>query len=192
MKFEEVEVNSKRWLDSKDLLNEEWRDIKDYEGLYQISNYGRVKRKRIPQAKILKNMFTTTGYYRITLSNIRKQKDFKVHRLVAQEFLPNLENKKQVNHIDGNKLNNNVNNLEWVTNKENVRHAILTGLRAHHKIKNYDENKIIEMYNQKSTYKEIASENNVSTWTCYQVLKRNNVLNRRQYEQNYNIGSLNS
>ena len=69
-----------------------------------------------------------TGY-KIVWMNIKgKQKHYYLHRLIAEAFIPNPDNKPQVNHIDGNKTNNNVENLEWVTSKENVHHAIRTGL----------------------------------------------------------------
>ena len=75
------------------------------------------------------------GYYSVTLNNNTLRKYFKVHRLVAMTFLPNPDNKPQVNHIDGNKANNSLSNLEWVTGSENVRHAVESGLRdkAHEK-----------------------------------------------------------
>lgn len=84
------------------------------------------------------------GYVSVTLNNNGLKKYFKVHRLVAMTFIPNPENKPQVNHIDGNKSNNSVYNLEWVTNSENVKHAVKTGLRdkAHYKAK-IDNQKLV-------------------------------------------------
>ena len=152
--------------------------LSGFEGLYQVSNYGRVKSYK-GKIKILKNMTTTTGYYRITL-----KKDYKIHRLVAEAFIQNPESKPQVNHINGIKTDNRVKNLEWVTNKENVKHAILLKLRKPHtKIKDYDENKIIEMYKKNIKYKTIAKENNVSVWTCYQIFKKNNIINRNKIKK---------
>ena len=97
---------------------EEWRTIKDYEN-YQVSNCGRIINKNT--SKILKNTFKS-GYYNICLVNNKNRKTLKVHRLVAQSFIPNLENKPEVNHKDKNKLNNNIDNLEWMTRKENNIH----------------------------------------------------------------------
>lgn len=110
-----------------------WKDIKGYEGKYQISSYGRVK----SLARITKNnhkiperiLNTTTrltkdGYCRVTLIGKKsKTHDYRVHRLVAETFIPNPNNKPTVNHIDGNKKNNHVDNLEWNTREENMQHA---------------------------------------------------------------------
>lgn len=112
-------------------MDEIFIDIKDYEGLYQISNLGRVKslpksdgngnRERIlvPEKDMRKN----TQYERVTLSKEGKTKRFLVHRLVATTFIPNVENKPYINHIDNNGLNNSVDNLEWCTHTENMIHS---------------------------------------------------------------------
>ena len=102
---------------------EEWKDIKGYEGLYQVSNLGTVKSKT---GRIRKTTFTNSGYELVVLYNNCKSKGFTIHRLVAESFIPNPENKPQVNHIDEDKTNNMVSNLEWVTAKENVNHGTRT------------------------------------------------------------------
>ena len=106
---------------------EVWKDVIGYEGLYQVSNLGNVKTCK---EKILKKSFTIELYHRVNLLNgsENKSKNFRVHRLVAMAFIENLENKETVNHIDGNKQNNNVENLEWATRKEQTQHALRTGL----------------------------------------------------------------
>lgn len=120
-------------------MPEIWKSIKDYEGLYQISNYGRVKslEKYVKRRKcgikyfpeiIMKPVSDKDGYLSVTFNVDGKAKTFKVHRLVAQAFIPNPNDKPQVNHKDGNKKNNNVDNLEWVTGKENIQHAYKTNL----------------------------------------------------------------
>ena len=120
-------------------LEEIWKDVVGYEGLYQVSNLGRVRsldhmrrcknHEYMQKGRILKNGFDRgKAYFRICLSKNGIVEYFTIHRLVAQTFIPNPENKPQVNHKDGNKLNNNVNNLEWATVSENIQHAYNTGL----------------------------------------------------------------
>lgn len=105
-------------------MYEIWKDIKGYEGLYQVSNFGRVKSlKYSTEGKILKGRHTGKGYLSVALFRNSVRKSTCIHRLVAQAFIPNPENKPEVNHIDENKLNNNVSNLEWVTPKENSNHG---------------------------------------------------------------------
>lgn len=104
-----------------------WKDIPNYENLYQVSNQGNVK--SVCSSKMLKSSPNNCGYYKVELYKNKKSKVFYVHRLVAISFIPNPENKKQVNHIDGNKANNNVSNLEWCTASENQIHAINHNLR---------------------------------------------------------------
>lgn len=100
-----------------------WKDIKGYEGLYQVSDDGHVRRfYSTKQPKILKNR-PSANYYIVSLSQKCKKKTVAVHRLVAEAFLEKPEGATEVNHKDSNKLNNNVSNLEWVTQKENFYHA---------------------------------------------------------------------
>lgn len=128
-------------------VSEVWKDIPEYEGLYQVSNLGRVKSlpKHYHQEMILKNKLTKDGYHETTLYKNNKSKCIRTHRLVAIAFIPNPNNKPQINHIDGNKLNNNVNNLEWCTNRENIDHSLKTGLQ-NHKGKNNPKAKSVLQY----------------------------------------------
>lgn len=104
-------------------MKEIWKNIDGYDGKYQVSNLGNVKSYKNLKKELCKN-----GYLRVTLYKEGKAKRFLVHRLVANTFLENKSNKPQVNHIDGNKTNNQINNLEWVTSSENNKHAHKIGL----------------------------------------------------------------
>lgn len=120
-------------------MEEIWRDIEGYEGIYQVSNIGRVKslnraihtkdgRCYIKHESLLNGSVDEDGYIRVGLTKDRKTKEIFIHRLVALTFIPNPENKPQVNHKDGIKHHNMLSNLEWATDKENVIHAIKNGL----------------------------------------------------------------
>lgn len=110
-------------------MKEIWKDIAGYEGLYQVSNHGNIRsHKRMPN-KLLKQSPTNCGYMKVELYKNAKGKMHYVHRLVAQAFLPNPHNKSEINHIDGNKANNVLSNLEWASRSENQLHAINQGLR---------------------------------------------------------------
>lgn len=108
-------------------MHEVWKDIEGSKGLYQISNFGNVKSLNYNHTKTekqLKPVMHRNGYSVVNLSGTI----YSVHRLVAEAFIPNPDGKLQVNHIDGNKQNNHAFNLEWVTAKENMEHAVQNGL----------------------------------------------------------------
>lgn len=106
---------------------EHWKEVKGTYGALEVSDLGRVK-SNLRDGRILKTQKDSKGYHRLRMTIRRERYSFKIHRLVAEAFIPNPENKPQVNHIDGNKDNNAVVNLEWVTSKENAQHALRTGL----------------------------------------------------------------
>ena len=110
-------------------MAEEWRKIPGYEN-YEVSNTGRVVNNNFNRKGIRKEMTykKSRGYPAVSLFRNGKGKDITVHRLVAQAFIPNPDNLREVNHIDGNKVNNNVDNLEWCTREENMEHAKRNGL----------------------------------------------------------------
>jgi len=110
---------------------EQWKAIAECNGEYYISDYGRVKSFKFGKERILKPQlvgYKPNQYYGVNLSKTNNRKKEQVHRLVALAFILNPENKPQVNHKDGNKLNNHIDNLEWNTCKENIQHAWDTGL----------------------------------------------------------------
>ena len=120
-------------------VDEIWKDIENF-SKYQVSNLGRIKSKeRYTKAKddeiihrkefLLKEFINKKGYKQVTLyDDNRKPKTMRVHKLVALTFIENENNLPQINHIDGNKLNNEVSNLEWISNYDNMQHAIKNGL----------------------------------------------------------------
>lgn len=114
--------------------NEIWKDIEDFEGMYQVSNKGRVKsldrtvKQRTNSTQVKKSRFIVgsmnqKGYPLTGLTKNNIKSSFATHRLVAETFIENPESKETVNHIDGVKTNNNVDNLEWNTYKENIAHS---------------------------------------------------------------------
>ena len=125
-------------------MEEIWKDIKGYEGHYQISNTGKVKSLHFniatqKQETILKQSETWGGYLRVGLTKDRKPKLFAVHRLVAEAFIPNIENKPVVDHINGDRADNRVENLRWCTHSENSRNS-----KALKSSKRYNSIKVVD------------------------------------------------
>lgn len=154
-------------------MQEVWKDVVGYEGLYKVSNLGNVlsiPRQGTHSKKeyLLKKTKTKKGYLNVTL--VKKCKYFRtgIHRLVAQAFISNPENKLQVNHIDGNKENNCINNLEWVTNEENMQHSWKIGLRSIKKTYKHGKNNILSVkVNQYSLNGDF-----IKTWYCVMDIER--------------------
>lgn len=142
-------------------MKEEWKTIRGYSN-YQVSNFGRVKSlsyRRTGKEKILSQKQTKCGYMAFWLYDSGVRKMPLVHRLVAESFLPNPEDKPQVNHIDGDKTNNQANNLEWVTQSENEKHAFRTGLKRKpinkYKVAQYNtDGKLIKLWKSAKEVKE--------------------------------------
>lgn len=110
-------------------MPEIWKDVFGYEGLYRVSNCGRVKSLYTNPPKDMKLTKSATGYYHVQLYKNKKPETVAVHTMVARAFL-GAPNGKEVNHIDCVKTNNNISNLEYVTKSENQLHAIKLGLRS--------------------------------------------------------------
>jgi hypothetical protein len=161
---------------------EVWKTINGYEN-YEISSLGRVKslsRKTnfgcsyiISKEIILKYWMDKKGYSYVTLRSNNLSKNFLVHRLVGLHFIENPFNKPQINHIDGNKLNNKIENLEWATAKENLKHAVETGLNKIKGVYHYDskftEEDVIFIRKSKLTQRELSERFNVAQTTISHV-----------------------
>lgn len=178
-------------------MKEIWKDIKDYEGYYQISNLGRVKTleritiipnaKRLEKERILK-LNERNNYKTIQLIKNNKRKSYQVHRLVAQAFIENPLNKPFINHKDYNTRNNRVENLEWCTQKENVNWSICN-MKHRHKT-NYSNTKNQYIYYRKSTdrYRIVIDKKEYkSCKTLEEAIKlRNKILKEGDENENVN------
>lgn len=151
-------------------------------GIYKISNMGKVI--NIKRSKILKPEITKNGYLRVKLFKNGKMKNFFVHRLVAEYFIKtNIINHElkyfQVNHKDGNKLNNNYKNLEWCSAKENTIHSLQNGLKKMKITYNKYED-ICKEYQKGKTLKQIATEFGVHHTRIRDILKECNIKIRKK------------
>lgn len=105
-----------------------WKAIEGTDGMIEVSEDGRIRSLLTGTPRVLKTQKDSKGYHRLRTTIKREKMSFKVHREVAKAFIPNPHNLPQVNHKNGNKSDNRVENLEWVTNRENAHHAISNGL----------------------------------------------------------------
>ena len=126
--FNEMKRNAVVQSKVENLPHEIWRNVVGYEGLYQVSSFGRVKSFYGIGERLLTPSANKSGYQYTVLTDKNKiRKSCKVHTLVARAFLPNPENKPVVHHRDSNRANNRVSNLEWVTHRENTAYAVQNG-----------------------------------------------------------------
>ena len=164
-----------------------WKEIEGYEGLYEVSNTGKVRsldryttgnRHRLLKGKELSQRENELGYKFVQLCKDGIPKHARVHRLVAQAFIQNPEKKPYINHIDANPKNNNVDNLEWCTQQENIQHAYKMGcFPKQTKLTKEQVDYIRDSYiPYKHSAQNIADELNISIDTVYGVLKK-----RRRY-----------
>ena len=161
-------------------IAEEWRDIEQFKGEYQISNFGRIRNYRTK--KVLKNYISPEGYICNSLRHSKEERTHtvRVHRLIAEAFIPNPNNYPIINHIDGNKQNNNIENLEWCTAQHNIQHSFDNRLQEPTNIilVGYDYVIAFAMYLNGFLYGEIVERlgNKVKDRAVYQALKRKTYL----------------
>ena len=155
--------------------NEIWKDIPGYEGMYQVSNQGRVKslkRKGRRNNKILRPIKHRDGYLKVHLWLNGTAKTIKVHKLVMLAFTGKRSSELEINHIDGNKVNNHISNLEYCTHLENIHHAMKMGLRK----TKLTESQVLEIRKQyKSgnvTHSQLAKRYNVNERTIGRIITR--------------------
>lgn len=180
---------------------EEWRPVKGFEGSFEVSNIGRIRSitRVVPRPGIRGNLTVQGRPMRTPISKhyggyksvcfnqyddkgVRHVRHYLVHRLVAEAFIPNPENKPEVNHKDGNKLNCDVSNLEWVTHKENLKHACNTGLHTpnlgeqhgRHILTETDVLTIRTLLANGVPAVDIAKQYGVSNGTIYDIKHRRN------------------
>lgn len=161
-----------------------WKPIQGYESIYKISNYGEVLALpskgsgKISDFLLLKSFDNGRGYRAITLVNNRVRRNFYLHRLVAIHFIDNPFNHNQVNHIDGNKTNNIVSNLEWCSRKANMQHASINGLLAsgenNHlsKLSNHDVKEIRRLHVFGVSKQHIISVFGISNAHYYRIINK--------------------
>ena len=169
------------------MKKEIWKNIENYEGLYQVSNFGKVRsvKRKVKGLNGIEQVFkgrilipeNIKGYHRVTLSKKNKQTRQLVHRIVAVCFISNIEEKRCVNHIDGNRFNNNVSNLEWCTHSENEKHSynVLGKVNSIRKLKDIDAKDIRQNAIKRVNIDFFMDKYSVSRKTVL------NVLNKKYY-----------
>lgn len=173
MEYEQVEVNSQRWLDLEDLTNEEWRDVVGYEGLYKVSNYGRIKRverwnadskgrhRQYKEKILMSRISKQTGYLCNNLSKDGGCKTFNVHRLLAIAFIPNPHNLPCINHKDCVRTNSVLWNLEWCSHGYNNNYSLTRKMRIESIRKHWEHSN-----SHKKIYQYSKTGNLISVYDC--------------------------
>lgn len=156
-------------------MKEVWKDIKDYEGLYQVSNMGNVKSLKFGKERILKECKNNDGYIQVGLFKNGKRKIYKVHRLVAETFILNIDNKQFIDHINTDRTDNRVENLRWCTHIENMNNPLTKEKMT---INSYYLGKIGK--DNKMSKKVIQYDNKgnfIKEWNCIRDIERELNLN---------------
>lgn len=178
--------DKKQSVATDDLLpKEEWKTLDKPYNDYQVSNLGGIRTLKQKQPRLLKQGLGNTGYYNVALCYNGIPKTFRVHRLVAKYFIPNVNEKnKVVNHKDGNKLNNVFTNLEWVSSKDNNQHAYDTNLRSkgeNHYKHIYSDKQILDIRMKQNMYnlsnKELEKSTKVPVKTIQRIKREENYRN---------------
>lgn len=168
-----------------------WKEIKGTNGIYQVSNYGNIRSFKYRKWKILKPYLMKNGYLGTSIEIKGKRKWFKIHQLVAKEFISNPNNYTQINHKDENKTNNSVSNLEWCDSKYNMNYG-----NVKRKISIANGKKVAQYYNQKligvfDSARDAARKNNISlsviTRHCRGETKRVHKITWRYLDKNGSI-----
>lgn len=174
---------------------EQWRDVKGLKGFYQISDRAAVKslpRKIVTSHGVIRRVFgcilrpykSRNGYLTVKIgTSQRDKKHYFIHKMIAKAFIPNPNNKKHINHIDGNKLNNKISNLEWCTLKENIQHAFRTGLTVSAKGEaagraKLSNKQVLEILNSNLTSRQLGkiySVSKTSVWAIKTGLSWNHI-----------------
>jgi hypothetical protein len=163
------------------MQDEFWKDIMGYESIYQVSNLGKVKsldrllinknnRKYILKGAFLKSSYDKRGYliYQLSKNNIKKT--LKLHRILGKTFIENPNNLSEINHIDGNKNNNSLNNLEWCTTQHNISEAFNMGLMKRSKVAKTKDGIIIKTYD---SITNAAFDNKIAKSSIHRCLNKN-------------------
>jgi len=173
-----------------------WKEVKNYEGIYEVSNIGNVRSldnyidnkhgsKSFKKGRVLKKFISVKGYLQTSLSKKTIRFNTGIHRLVAIAFIENTDNKPQVNHIDGDKNNNNYYNLEWCTNSENQIHAVKNNLcnhnlgEKHHnsKLTNYEVKTARRMHELGWNNITLSRHYNISAPAMSKILRNETYIN---------------
>lgn len=168
------------------MQKEIFKDVIGYEGLYQVSNLGRVKslsNNKLKKEKILKQNVSNCGYKQVCLSKKNKYKTYTIHKLVANNFLSNNDNKRTVNHINCIKTDNRLENLEWCTTSENTKHAYNNGLINVSKAENHVNSKLtnVQVLEIRAIGRSLKQREIAEMYGVSQVII-SNILNKISYK----------